>query len=252
MSLSVLTLLVWLTFYGGIDADWKSDVVGKINALRAAHGASPVTWDATLESYATTWVTHLANQNTGLVHSGGKYGENLAAYGGGCPGGPNNCTWASIDLWYAEGANYDYSVSFQSQALHFTQVVWASTTKIGAAAVASTTKPIWFYIAMEFDPPGNYIGQFTLNVFPVKTVLSPPPPITMSPPSPPPPSTFLLPPPLSTVQPPSVALPYPPPIKKPNSATPSTNTTPLFVLVAATLFVVVVVNPHQIAVLMNQ
>ena len=257
MRLSVISLLrLLVVLVSGVNADWKSDVVGKVNSLRAAHGAPPVAWDATLESYATKWVTHLANQNTGLEHSDGKYGENLAAYGGGCPGGPNNCTWASIDLWYAEGANYDYTASFQSRALHFTQVVWASTKKIGAAAFVSTKKPKWFYIVMEFDPPGNYAGQFISNVFPLTSTLSLPSPSPSPPspkpspsppspsPSPPKPSPPYPPHSKSSPPPPPAQLPFPQPVNITNSATLTiTNTNSIYALVAATLFVVAALNP---------
>ena len=163
LSVSLFTLLGLFAFGR---ADWRSDVVTQVNALRANHGAPPVTWDASLESFAIDWATHLATQNTGLFHSKGKYGENIAAFWGGCAGGPNNCTRNAVNLWYAEVSNYSYGTNTAMQALHFTQVVWVSTTAIGAASVPSgiSRGSVRYYVVMEFNPPGNYIGSFGRNV----------------------------------------------------------------------------------------
>ena len=170
-----------------VSADWKTDVVAQVNALRATHGAPPVIWDTTLEAFANMWATRMATKNTGLFHSTGFYGENLAMFGGGCAGGPNNCTRNAVDLWYAEGSDYVYGNNSQLRTLHFTQVVWVSTTAIGAAVVKSAN-PARNYVVMEFNPPGNYLGHFLKNVLPPlkypSPCPSPSPSPALSPPSP--------------------------------------------------------------------
>ena len=181
--LSFFVILV--SFFSRAKTDWTADVVAQVNALRATHQAPPVVWNTALESYANTWATHLASQNTGLFHSAGPYGENIAEFGGGCAGGPGNCTRDAVNLWYAEGANYTYGVNSAIASLHFTQVVWVSTTSIGAAYVASAS-PVRYYVVMEFLPPGNYIGQFANNVLPPASPYPSPSPS----PSPSPPYSF--------------------------------------------------------------
>jgi len=43
---------------------------------------------------------------------------------------------------------------------HFTQVVWAATTHVGAARSADGT-----YVAANYFPAGNIIGEHPENVF---------------------------------------------------------------------------------------
>lgn len=41
------------------------------------------------------------------------------------------------------------------------QVVWKSTTKVGCGAVMCGSSRIY---TCSYDPPGNYVGQYTQNV----------------------------------------------------------------------------------------
>lgn len=63
-----------------------------------------------------------------FAHSGGKFGENLAA-GYTTPA-------AAIDAWYDENTSYNYLAGdFSSATGHFTQMVWKSATKVGCGIV---------------------------------------------------------------------------------------------------------------------
>ena len=45
---------------------------------------------------------------------------------------------------------------------HFTQLVWDTTTRLGVGlAKSSTGRNI---VVMKYDPPGNYVGQYTKHV----------------------------------------------------------------------------------------
>ena len=166
-------------------------VVKAVNALRSRHGSPPVQWSATLAAVASDWADALAASDR-LAHSpSNPYGENLAqTYSG-------SSIDSALALWYAEGADYDFSAAAPGfNVLHFTQLVWASTSRIGAGvsiAVSGRT-----YVVMEFDPPGNYQGRYTSNVFPVLTTAAPPvprpppPPTAAAPPVPRLPSSFLI------------------------------------------------------------
>ena len=131
-----------------------------VNELRSRHGVPFITYSASLESGAQTWATHLASINK-LVHSSSSYGENLAAI-------PTSWSWTrAIDLWYQEGANYNYSnPMYNSSTGHFSQLVWGNTQSIGLGYAVAVGSQLGFY-SMLFDPPGNVYGQFLANVKPL-------------------------------------------------------------------------------------
>ena len=49
---------------------------------------------------------------------------------------------------------------------HFTQLVWKGSKQIGCGASCNNSNKC--YVTCNYYPPGNYIGQFTSNVFPLK------------------------------------------------------------------------------------
>ncbi|KAL7272546.1 hypothetical protein RUND412_004645 [Rhizina undulata] len=84
-----------------------------------------VTWNDTLASYAGAH-----SKKCVFKHSGGPYGENLAA------GYPSAAT--SAEAWGDEGRMYSYAgdgTGFTEATGHFTQMVWEGTKQIGCAAV---------------------------------------------------------------------------------------------------------------------
>ncbi|KAK0445330.1 CAP domain-containing protein [Desarmillaria tabescens] len=131
------------------DATFRSAILDTTNSYRSAHGASALTWDDTLASYA---LQH--TQPCVFQHSGGPYGENLAA-GYASPS-------ASVAAWGDEGKQYSCSnPGFSSATGHFTQLVWKSTTKVGCGRVncnGSNGTPGW-YLTCEYSPAGNIVGN---------------------------------------------------------------------------------------------
>jgi len=125
------------------------------NKYRALHGAGPLEWDDTMANFA-----HGVSATCVFEHSGGKYGENLAA--------GYSSAEAAIKAWYDEGSQYSYSGGDFSEATgHFTQVVWKGAKKVGCAQVncdgSSGTPGV--FLTCEYDQ-GNIIGEFTQNVLP--------------------------------------------------------------------------------------
>ena len=143
----------------------KTEVLEKINGYRRLHQAPDVTWsDAISTGVSQPWTDHLAATNT-FEHNPDSldYGENIAM-----SGPPDDVTTAvnnAIYMWYSENVNYDYdSPGFSMTTGHFTQLVWANTQRIGVGVTVSGSNAV--YVVMNFDPPGNYLGDFEGNVLP--------------------------------------------------------------------------------------
>ena len=67
---------------------------------------------------------------------------------------------------YKEIKSYDYNnPSYSGATGHFTQVVWKSTTKVGAGiATYNEGNNVVTYIVARYEPAGNVIGAFEANV----------------------------------------------------------------------------------------
>lgn len=128
-----------------------------VNSVRSKHNAQPVQWVSFLEDSATRWAKELANKNK-FEHSTSIYGENIAGTYSNSP------LSDAIKMWYSEETIYDYSKpGFSFDTGHFTQLVWNSTREIGAG-VSKMSNGMWV-IVMQYNPPGNYAGQYEKNVF---------------------------------------------------------------------------------------
>ncbi|CAI5986082.1 unnamed protein product [Closterium sp. NIES-64] len=140
-----------------------SNYLDNHNAARAAVGAVPLVWNATLATRAQAWATALTNStyNCGLSHGGNSgEGQNLS---GASPSG-----WASdaaaVSWWVGEGDLYSYAVfsggcstGNWADCGHYTQVIWNNTRTVGCAKASCGTKSdVW---ACHYYPPGNYGGQ---------------------------------------------------------------------------------------------
>jgi uncharacterized protein YkwD len=126
------------------------------NNYRAIHGVDPVSWSETIASSAQDYADTCPSG-----HSGSSYGENLY--------------WATnirnravvVQGWYDENPLYDYNnPGWNPAAGHFTQVVWKGTTEIGCGfktGCGGDWPNVW---VCQYNPPGNYLGQFADNVLP--------------------------------------------------------------------------------------
>ncbi|CDZ97892.1 Defense-related protein containing SCP domain [Phaffia rhodozyma] len=127
------------------------------NDFRSKYNARALTWDAKLAAYAQAW-----GDKCSFKHSGGQYGENLAAGTGNYP------IASAVKAWTDEANTYDFS---SGEYDHFTQVVWKSTTAVGCSASKCTDLDAFgansgeatFYVC-SYNPPGNYLGEFKDNV----------------------------------------------------------------------------------------
>jgi uncharacterized protein YkwD len=129
------------------------------NRARAKHCAAKLTWSAKLAEVAQRWANSLRDKGCAFGHSGGAYGENLAAGTSGTLD-PE----AVVGLWYDEVAQYRFpDGGFSSKTGHFTQVVWRGTAQVGCGRSQCKGLDIW---VCEYDPPGNWEGEYRNNVLP--------------------------------------------------------------------------------------
>jgi uncharacterized protein YkwD len=129
------------------------------NRLRAKHCAAPLTWSAKLAEIAQRWANALRDRGCQFGHSGGSTGENLAA---GTLGTLDPGT--VVKMWYDEVAQYHFpDGGFSSNTGHFTQVVWRATRRVGCGHSQCKGMDI---LVCEYDPAGNWEGQYRDNVLP--------------------------------------------------------------------------------------
>ncbi|KAG1675692.1 hypothetical protein FOA52_002401 [Chlamydomonas sp. UWO 241] len=149
---------------GGGMGEGMTDLLLATNQYRANHNSPALVWDDGLAEAATSWAAACS-----FSHSNLRWGENLAM-GSGSP-----ATLASY--WYTrEVCDMQWGSPTVDTALHFTQVVWASTRKIGCALTTSQVCPAGItspffagsrtssVLVCMYDPPGNAWGGFEANV----------------------------------------------------------------------------------------
>ena len=134
-----------------------ASIVAAHNAVRAQHCAPPLGWSDDLAASAQAWADHLAASGCAFEHSGSGHGENLAG-GGGLSGAD------SVAMWYDEVNQFDFANGgFSMDTGHFTQVVWKNTTAVGCGSSECGGMTTW---VCQYDPPGNYQGEYRENVTP--------------------------------------------------------------------------------------
>ena len=145
--------------YVGGRTEFDSELLKAHNRYRAMHGSPPLKWSSEAASKAQSWARHLASSGT-LEHGDHQgLGQNLAYKSGAEFKGQD-----AADMWYQEEHNYDYNhPGFRGNTGHFTQMVWKSTTHMGAGHVVQGNQT---YVVANYSPPGNITnpGQFEQNV----------------------------------------------------------------------------------------
>lgn len=149
----------------------KDAALNAHNAYRAKHHAGPLSWDESLASSAAQLAGGCTNKH-GLIVGG----QNIAAKGfsGSQSPGDASLMTEAVDNWYNEvdmfGGLYGQENVSNMAVLHFTQVVWKATTKIGCAVnncgTAGNIFPGFnaYTIVCNYQAAGNFGGQYAVNV----------------------------------------------------------------------------------------
>jgi pathogenesis-related protein 1 len=127
--MSSFSLLALLLIIGHVAHAQNSpaDYVNAHNAARSEVGVPNIVWNKTVATFAQNY----ANQRKGdckLIHSGGRYGENIAWSSGDMSGTD------AVGLWVNEKANYDSNSNSCAAGNvwgHYTQVVWEKSLRRG-------------------------------------------------------------------------------------------------------------------------
>jgi len=143
-----------------ITEDEAARLVAYHNQVRAEVGVAPVVWSADLARYAQEWADRIAASGK-FEHrpsSEQRYGENLAT-----GSSPAYGLLEAAQGWYAEKALYRPKAPFTVSLLragHYTQMVWSTTTQIGAGRAVFQKGPYqgWQIIVCNYAPQGNKVG----------------------------------------------------------------------------------------------
>ena len=148
---------------GGLSASEVQATLDAHNAWRTKYGVPPLVWDTKLAAFAQQWADTRAK--TGAGHRPNTpYGENIFWAGGSAP-----TPKFVVDGWGGEVTSYDLATDTcqpTKVCLHFTQLVWKTTTKVGCGMASSTTPPVgvtWsgkdVYWVCNYTPRGNVVGR---------------------------------------------------------------------------------------------
>jgi hypothetical protein len=95
-----------------------------------------------------------------------KYGENLY-YGWSSEPKFDVSAGVPVQAWYDEIKDYNFSrPGFSPKTGHFTQVVWEKSTELGCGKAKSKDNKI--FVVCNYNPPGNFEGEYEANVRPKK------------------------------------------------------------------------------------
>ena len=129
------------------------------NAVREPRGYSrpwsplaPLAWSDEVAQGAQAWAEHLRDtRKCGLLHSGTRYGENLA-------GGTGLDARGAVALWARERDRFRYSprYEFDRTSGHYSQLVWRNTTHVGCGRAICGRNAV---VVCRYSPAGNRIGS---------------------------------------------------------------------------------------------
>ncbi|XP_071570684.1 venom allergen 3-like [Temnothorax nylanderi] len=138
---------------------------GKNGPQPAAVFMPNLTWDKELEIIAQRWANQCSRGHDSCRNiERFSVGQNIASSS--FPGINKSTLEEMIQSWYNEVANFDrrYISTYyghSGEVGHYTQIVWADTTKIGCGRIKYKEPNGWtmHYLVCNYGPTGNVIGK---------------------------------------------------------------------------------------------
>lgn len=150
------------------DEDFAKSVLSSVNDYREKHGVAKLKMSKELSKYAKEWAKKLAADEKMSHRPESKYGENVFCLSSNTTNfdvKPNEV----VDKWYSEVKDHKFGEEPKGSMLksgHFSQLVWKDTKQMGVGKARSAAGTKVFVVA-NFDPQGNWMGQFADQVPPV-------------------------------------------------------------------------------------
>ena len=146
----------------GATGEIAERILAAHNRERAAVGAPPLQWDATLAEHAASYGPVLASLRH-LVHSPREgrpdERENLAMAWHGTLSPEDLVAMWSRERQLLEPGSYLFPGASRTgkweDIAHYTQMVWPTTTRVGCAIYPAD----WDYLICRYSPPGNKDGK---------------------------------------------------------------------------------------------
>lgn len=160
-SFVVLTLFsVFLTRAYGlpkvrpIDDVQPDKTVEVHNKIRAEVGVAPLVWNKTVAAYAQNFANKQKKAGvcaySSIRHSGGPYGENIAA--GWVQPEDQMSGPIAAKYWYTEKPNYDYATNkCKAECGHYTQMVANQSFSFGCGSFRCHDNEL-IYIVCDYQP----------------------------------------------------------------------------------------------------
>lgn len=136
------------------------------NDARATEGVAPLTWDPALAAVAQAWADACVDNKapTGLIDHNEGRSDNYPGYVGeniyGASG--NASAQAAVSSWMSEKADYNYATGSCASGKacgHYTQVMWAKSTKLGCGLSKCAGLKFGNAIVCNYSPGGNNGGK---------------------------------------------------------------------------------------------
>ena len=137
---------------------FELSMLAEHNSVRQKSIVPPLIWDDDLAATAQEWANKIAA--SGVLPPARRTNSSIG----------QNVFWGTADqwppkdvleVWKAESKNYDRATNACApgkNCVHFTQVVWSTTTKLGCGKARSADAQTDFFVCY-YNPPGNYVGQ---------------------------------------------------------------------------------------------
>ena len=157
----ILAFTLLNSIYAQERTSFEEEILSKHNEFRKLHKVVDLKWSNKLQTYTQEWANKLAKENKMYHRSANEYGENIYWSMGRAVLGAD-----VTQAWYDEIKDYSYSSpGFSMKTGHFTQVVWATSTELGCGKAVAKNGGV--YVVCNYNPPGNYQGEFKSNVLPI-------------------------------------------------------------------------------------